>query len=162
MENQEDIKRRRLEKLEEMMKVLDQLKIIIWGILEVGKIPEDDDADNFWTDMELTMSATCGILLNYNELAHLKNNEKYIDHMTSEGRENLKNLAEKINLEDYPQLHLNYLIVSNAVSLIERYYNFILENFEESEISEIYEKRVSSNLRLKQVIKSIEYLENLK
>ncbi|MBA2861054.1 hypothetical protein [Methanococcus maripaludis] len=122
MENRDEV-----EKLEEIIKTLEQLRIIYKNV-HIGEIPEDEDAEEFWGELELATGETAGILLSYDNIDHLIKTKDYLDFLDLVRLKNLKNLAEKINLEDYPQMHLNYLFISHAIGLLQRYAQLVLKD----------------------------------
>ncbi|ABO35413.1 hypothetical protein MmarC5_1111 [Methanococcus maripaludis C5] len=126
MENRNEV-----EKLEEIIKTLEQLRIIYKNV-HIGEIPED--AEEFWGELELATGETAGILLSYDNIDHLIKTKDYLDFLELVRMKNLKNLAEKINLEDYPQMHLNYLFISHAIGLLQSYSLLVLKDISNNEI----------------------------
>jgi len=111
------------ETLEEIIDVLNQMKSI-FKLIHLGEIPEGDLEDDFWTELELSLSEIVGTLTN-NKTDSI--NKEYVDFLVSARLKNLNNLSEKINLENYPQMRLNFLLVSYSIKLLDTYYNIILK-----------------------------------
>ncbi|MBB6402690.1 hypothetical protein HNP92_002015 [Methanococcus maripaludis] len=118
-----------IEKLNEIKYVLNQMRNMI-RYMHLGEIPEFEDATDFWSELEITKADVYGILMNYDDISQLTKTKEYIWFLTSVRSKHLKNLAEKINLEDYPQMHLNYLFISHAIRLLEGYYKLITTEIE--------------------------------
>jgi hypothetical protein len=114
-----------MEKLEEIIDVLDQMKSII-RFVHLGDIPEDDLEIDFWAELDLASSDVYGILTRYREIESSKKVKKEeIDFLVSVRLKNLNNLSEKMNFEDHPHMEINFLIISYTIKLLERYYKLI-------------------------------------
>ncbi|KKG08748.1 hypothetical protein [Methanosarcina sp. 2.H.A.1B.4] len=117
-----------MEKLEEIIDVLDQMKSII-RFVHLGDIPEDDLKIDFWAELDLASADVYGILTRYRDVKSSKKVKKEeIDFLVSERLKNLKDLSAKINLEDYPHMEINFLVISHTIKLLETYYKLIDEN----------------------------------
>lgn len=117
-----------MEKLEEIIDVLDQMKSII-RFIHLGDIPEDDLEVDFWAELDLASADVHGILTRYRDVkSSRKVKKEEIDFLVSVRLINLNNLSEKINLEDYPHMEINFLVISHAIKLLETYYKLINED----------------------------------
>ncbi|WP_440952203.1 hypothetical protein [Methanococcoides sp. FTZ1] len=116
-----------IDKLDDTVNVLDQLKEIVW-LVQVGEIPEGDLEEDLWTELDLALADIYGILTRYkDEKSSRKVEQKEIDFLVSVRLKNLNKLSKQINLEDYPQMHLNYLLASYSIALLDSYYEMKCE-----------------------------------
>lgn len=116
-----------MEKLEEIIDVLDQMKNII-RFVHIGDIPENDLEIDLWAELDLASADVYGILTRYRDVeSSRKVKRKEIDFLVSVRLKNLNDLSAKINLEDYPHMEINFLIISYTIKILERYYKLISE-----------------------------------
>lgn len=107
-----------IDKYEETVSVINQLKEIIWT-LHCGEIPEGESEADLFGEVDLALSSIYGVIKNKKTNSE---NKKYVDVLVSIRMKNLNDLSKQVNLEDYPQMHLNFLIATYAIKLLEKQY----------------------------------------
>ncbi|KXS42102.1 hypothetical protein HWN40_04620 [Methanolobus zinderi] len=107
-----------IDKYEETVNVINQLKEICF-LLHFGEIPDGDIESDLYGELVLAFDEICGTL-SYSKLDSL--NEDFVNFLVSTRLKNLTQLSEQINIQDYPQMHLNYLMATYTIKLLEKYY----------------------------------------
>ncbi|ETA66625.1 hypothetical protein MettiDRAFT_0023 [Methanolobus tindarius DSM 2278] len=113
-----------LETMEETMDVLNQVKNIL-RMLRMGESPEDGIGNDLWTELELALSEVIGTLSNKKPASE---NKEYVDFLVSVRLKNIDNMVDNFDVENYPQIKLNFLLISYTIKLLDKYYNSVVSS----------------------------------